>query len=753
MLLSKRTRCQHVGEPLLEALEGRMLLNGDVPFPSLADLENPNNTVVRMDTNMGTIFFELYDVAGPNGASAAPLTVSNFLNYIRRGDYDQSFFHRLAYLTTDPTVPFVLQGGGFRFFDGGPVGVVPQGAQIMNEFDAARGNVERSIAMAKLAPPPQGPPNGGPNSATNQFFINLRDNRGSPAFLDAENGGYTVFGRVADDASWAVVQSIVGLNREDLRQEFTGEHSSNFSTVPTLTDIPDGQLPAASQLVTILDIEVVKARDTTQFFTEKFFYAEGFAGSTINEFLPMANPNDQIVHYQVIVRAEVPQGDNVEGFTWYRDRVIGHGSIQPGQRGGLTISAFGENGAPGINDLVPQGVPYSIEVWATAPLAVNISHYDFGTSTGEAFTQTLDTTWAFGQAEKANGVADFLVWSNPNLTPVNIEVTFIFSGQASRTINVVTGAMRRGGLALGQFGNDIIPENSVFSIIVEADQEIVAALTHFDARNATDPVGSATLGVPGAGSRFGVLPLAQAGTNNTDVIAVVNPTSVSAVVNFTITFADANDNDIARPAALIIPPNSRGTFNVAATPGLGDRRYSVRFDSNTAVYATWLHSHVFGTVPSNRDHTSNPVSDIAATRWRFAEGFMDPARAGQDVFETISVYNPNSMFFAGQNTTANVTFTFRYTDGFTVTETRQVAGGKRVDLDVHTLNSILQQGTNNGRYFFWIEVSSDVPVVAQMWHFDLTLGGLQPSGGFATLGTAGGTIVRLDALGSAGIDA
>ena len=47
---------------------------------------------------------------------------------------------------------------------------------------------------------------------------------------------------------------------------------------------------------------------------------------------------------------------------------------------------------------------------------------------------------------------------------------------------------------------------------------------------------------------------------------------------------------------------------------------------------------------------------------------------------------------------------------------------------------------------------SDVPVVAQMWHFDLTLGGLQPSGGFATLGTAGGTIVRLDALDDGGID-
>lgn len=737
-----------------------MLLNGS--FPSLADLENPNNTVVRLSTNVGTVFFELYDVAGPNGASAAPITVSNFLSYVRDGDYDESFFHRLAYLddfteppglpviNPDADLPFVLQGGGFRFFDGGPVGIVPTDAPILNEFDAARGNVERSIAMAKAG--------GDPNSATSQFFINLGDNRatrdGHSPLLDSQNGGFTVFGRVAGDASWSIVLAIQNLHREALQQELTGgpptAGANNFRTVPTLTDIPDGQQPTVADLVTIVDIEVIKARDTTQFYTEQHFYAEGFAGSTINEFLPIANPSDQIVFYQVIVRAEVPQGTNAQGFTFFRDRVLNSGAIQPGARGGITISQFGENGAPGINDLVPQGVPYSIEVWSTAPLAVNISHYDFGTSTGEAFTQDLDTTWGFGQAEKAAGVADFLVWSNPNLTPVNLEVTFIFAGQAPRTINVVTGAMRRGGLALGQFGDDVIPANSVFSIVVEADQEIVAALTHFDSRTASDPLGSATLGVPGAGSQLGVLPLAQAGANNTDVIAVVNPTPVSAVVNFVITFADGQA-DIERPAGLIIPPNSRGTFNVATTPGLGDSRYSVRYFTNTAVYATWLHSQIFPTVPSNRDNVSNPVSDIAATRWRFAEGFMDPARAGQDVFETISVYNPNSEFFTGgPNTAANVTFTFRYTDGFAVTETRQVAAGKRLDLDVHTLDSIIEQGTNNNRFFFWIEVSSDVPVVAQMWHFDLTLGGLQPSGGFATLGTAGGTIVRLDALDNSG---
>lgn len=742
-------------EPMLEQLERRQMLSGTTAFPALSDLQNPNNTVVRLSTNMGDIYIELYDVAGPNGASAAPITVSNFLSYVRRGDYDESFFHRLSFLDdpsnpNDPqypikpnaSAPFVLQGGGFRWIDGTGISAIPTQPPIINEFDAARSNVERSVAMAKRG--------NDPNSATSQFFINLGDNGGvRPGFsgplLDAQNGGFTVFGRVAGEASWQVVMDIVALMREDLRQEITGPHSNNFATVPVMTDLPNGTQPTEAQLVTIEDIEVVKPRDTTMFYTQLHYYAEGFAGSTINEFLPIANPSDQIVFYQVIARAEVPQGTAADGFTWFRDRVLQSGTIAPGARGGITISQFGEGGAPGQNDLVPQGVPYSLEVWATRPLAVNISHYDFGTSTGEAFTQELSLTWGFGQAEKAAGVADFLVWSNPNPEPATINITFYFENAAPTTVTVVTDRFRRGGLALAEMPQ--IPDNSVFSIVMSSDQEIVAALTHFDQRIAGDPVGSAALGVPGPGSKLGVLPLASSGPNISDTIAVVNPGNTTAVVNFVLTFSDPDQDDLELPVSLLIPPRSRDTFDFATVPQIADgRRYSVRFQSSADVYASWLHGQVFPGI-SNRDAVSMPLSDVAATAWRFAEGFIDPNRAGVDVFETISVFNPNFDAFTGApDATANVTFTFRYHDGFAVTETRSVGPGERVDLDVQTLQSILAQGANQ-RFFFWIEVTSNIPVVAQMWHFDLTLGGLQPSGGFATLGTPTGTVVRLDALG------
>ena len=56
-------------------------------------------TVARMQTSLGVIDIRLYD-------SAAPVTVANFLKYVKNSAYTNSFFHR--------SVPgFVVQGGGF----------------------------------------------------------------------------------------------------------------------------------------------------------------------------------------------------------------------------------------------------------------------------------------------------------------------------------------------------------------------------------------------------------------------------------------------------------------------------------------------------------------------------------------------------------------------------------------------------------------------------------------------------------------
>jgi peptidyl-prolyl cis-trans isomerase B (cyclophilin B) len=109
----------------------------------------------------------------------APLSVQNFLDYVAKGHYDGTVFHRII-------KGFMLQGGGFD----ADMNQKPTAAAIKNEANNGLKNKRYTLAMARTS---------APHSATAQFFINTVDN----AFLDftaesAQGWGYAVFGRVVD---------------------------------------------------------------------------------------------------------------------------------------------------------------------------------------------------------------------------------------------------------------------------------------------------------------------------------------------------------------------------------------------------------------------------------------------------------------------------------------------------------------------------------------------------------------------------
>ncbi len=118
-------------------------------------------------------------------AQKAPVTVDNFLAYVKAGFYTDTVFHRL--------VPgFIVQGGGYAKT------LVPNGAlptlkttnpAIVLEDNAGLSNLKGTLAMART---------NAFNSATSQFFINLVDNK----FLDrsASARGYAVFGSISAGA-------------------------------------------------------------------------------------------------------------------------------------------------------------------------------------------------------------------------------------------------------------------------------------------------------------------------------------------------------------------------------------------------------------------------------------------------------------------------------------------------------------------------------------------------------------------------
>ena len=145
-------------------------------------------TMVRVQTPKGPIDIALTD-------AETPLTVANFLGYVRRNQYDSSFFHRLA-------TGFVLQGGGFAWNDAASPKLTTITAQppVLNEYSPTRPNVRGTVAMAKVGATP--PTQTSINSATNQWFINLKDN--TTILNESQNGGFTVFGRVTTP-SMAVV--------------------------------------------------------------------------------------------------------------------------------------------------------------------------------------------------------------------------------------------------------------------------------------------------------------------------------------------------------------------------------------------------------------------------------------------------------------------------------------------------------------------------------------------------------------------
>jgi len=124
--------------------------------------------LVKFETSMGNLVIEL-------NRRKAPATTNNFLNYVKRGEFDNTLFHRV--------IPdYIIQGGGYD-----PEYQEKKASRsIINESGNGLKNNLYSIAMAR---------EDDPHSAKRQFFFNMKDNNN----LDpGKTWGYTVFGSVID---------------------------------------------------------------------------------------------------------------------------------------------------------------------------------------------------------------------------------------------------------------------------------------------------------------------------------------------------------------------------------------------------------------------------------------------------------------------------------------------------------------------------------------------------------------------------
>jgi cyclophilin family peptidyl-prolyl cis-trans isomerase len=139
---------------------------GELIYTTTLTVPKPQVSII---TNKGSFTLEL-DLA------TAPITVKNFLSYVRGGYYSNTLFHRV--------IPgFVAQVGGYT------TGLVRKPGQLDPiELESNKGlsNARATVAMARTNVF---------NSATSEFYVNLVDN----TFLDYKNAaspGYAVFGTV-----------------------------------------------------------------------------------------------------------------------------------------------------------------------------------------------------------------------------------------------------------------------------------------------------------------------------------------------------------------------------------------------------------------------------------------------------------------------------------------------------------------------------------------------------------------------------
>jgi cyclophilin family peptidyl-prolyl cis-trans isomerase len=106
----------------------------------------------------------------------APISVENFLQYVKAGHYDGTVFHRVMQ-------SFMIQGGGYT----PELEERPTRPAIKNEGRNGLRNSRGTVAMART---------NDPNSATSQFFINVRDNHRLD--FGISGAGYAVFGEVVE---------------------------------------------------------------------------------------------------------------------------------------------------------------------------------------------------------------------------------------------------------------------------------------------------------------------------------------------------------------------------------------------------------------------------------------------------------------------------------------------------------------------------------------------------------------------------
>ncbi|HEX2837749.1 MAG TPA: hypothetical protein VHN77_06435 [Phycisphaerales bacterium] len=470
----------------------------------------------------------------------------------------------------------------------------------------------------------------------------------------------------------------------------------------------------------------------TQPAVNRLVFPEGFATNVISEFVPIVNPNPFPINYTVRLRY-----DSGDLETVFPTRTIG-----ANLRDGVTITR--PDGDSFYSDFtVRQNVAYSVIIEWTIPDTVNgqpvdpstiqplgatMSHYDFGRSTGDAFTDKVSANWAFARVERDPGsVLDFFPVYNPHSFDIGMYIdvylndgTVVTLGDTDSQGNLAprrVGAGRRSGFGLDEYSQ---LGRGVFSAVIRAEafdsvnqpsfEGIVASLTHYRINQSA----FAILGDASGGTTKGAVTNLTSGSGITSELTFFNPGTSPATVTITGNYVNATLPQFTRTVTL--QPGRTTRVSGSSLGIVSGQTVGLKYTSNVPVYQLAFQERL-------GDADASTAQAAAGTRAYFGDAFINSASAGSLYFEWLHFYNPSGV-------TNNVTITLRFFDR--VGQADQVrtinvsipAGGFR-EVRLHESAAVLQRadGSASGPAFFGIEASSAQPFVSTLTHYDLFLGG------------------------------
>lgn len=479
----------------------------------------------------------------------------------------------------------------------------------------------------------------------------------------------------------------------------------------------------------------------TQPVVNRLVYPEGFSTNLISEFIPIVNPNPFPISYTVKLYYSFADENGGRLVDTFPTRSIGAQT-----RDGVTINA--PIGGQIVQEgPVRQNVPYSLVVEyqypstytnsqgqtvpvdpaIIQPLGATLSHYDFGSSTGDAFTSRVSDQWAFARLERSPGsVLNYVVVWNPQDFAVEMQlVAFLQDGR--QVVLPGDGQWRRIESQRREgFGIDDFPQigTGIFSAVLRTRvapesngttdpakaavfEGVVAAVSAYRIVPGQEAAFGA-IGDADFGSRRGAITNLTQGNGVNSEIVIFNPNPDPATVTLNSKFIRTGLNGFSRQVTV---GAGRSTVINASTLGITPGQpVGITYTSNIDVSVQAVQFQ-------RGDADSASPRYAAGNRFLFGDAFIDARTAGRQYFETLWFYNPTNVV---NSVSVRLVF-FNNPQTPTATININLPANGFGEIRLHERPEVLNN--TRGPTWFAIDASSALPFMVTLEHYDLFLGG------------------------------